>query len=491
MVSDNEDELNDPDKTVRMDSTAPAEDVEVGTVPNQLGPYHIEGELGRGGMGVVYVGLDARLDRRVAIKMLPERVARDPQALTDLENEAKLLASLNHPNIATIYSLENIDGFRFFTLELITGDTLAKLIPQKKLSVAKVLHLFRQIAQGLGAAHESGVIHCDLKPANVLVAARETPKILDFGIARAMGRGPKATGKYRSAGTPGYMSPEQIAGRNPDERSDIWAFGCVLYESLTGQRAFSGNTTKEVWTATIREKVDPDALPPNLPGSVRDIVLRCLEKDPGRRLADISDAVGVLDGAAMSFRWQEADDALAETVNCTLKEGDKAAPFELVSSAGERVRLQDMLSQGPLVLSFYRGRWCPVCTQELVSFQERLGDIASRGGNLVAISPQMPQHNKGIQEERGLAYQLLSDPGNQVAKAYGVAFALPNDLRNFHRNLGLDLKEFNGDDSWILPLPATFVIDRGGTIRYSATSPDPTTRPDPRRAVQVLAAIGG
>ncbi|MHC4079070.1 MAG: protein kinase domain-containing protein [Planctomycetota bacterium] len=460
------------------------------TLPKRIGPYHIEGELSRGGMGVVYVAVDSRLDRRVAIKMLPEHVAHDALALGRLKTEARLLASLSHPNIATIFSLENTDGFQFFTLELITGITFAKLIAGRDVGLGKLLNLFRQVAEALQFAHASGVIHCDLKPANVLVDSREIAKILDFGIARAVGRGPRSEGEAHAiVGTPGYMSPEQVAGRVPDEGTDIWAFGCMLYEALTGRRPFVGDTHDAVLTATIREQPDWDALPEQLADSVRDIVVGCLEKNPARRLTEMSRVAEVLDMSAASLRFHDADDLLSRALTRSLKRGDQAPHFELTGMSGERLSSRELLARGPLVISFYRGAWCPVCTDELKAFQERLDQIDSLGGSMVAVSPQLEQHNES--QEHGLTYHVLTDPGNEVAKAYGVAFELPEDLRTFHRTLGLDLKQFNGDDSWVLPIPATFVVGQDGTVQYSATSPDPTVRPDPDLVVRALRELGG
>lgn len=456
-------------------------------VVEQLGPYRIEGQLGRGGMGVVYVGLDSRLDRRVAIKMLPEDVSHDGPALSYLENEARVLASLNHPNIATIYSLENVDGLRFFTLELIHGETLATLIPARAASPGKTLHIFRQIAEGLAFAHENSVIHCDLKPANIVVGPRETAKILDFGLARALRSAPGAEPQTRTlSGTPGYMSPEQIERRVPDEKTDSWAFGCLLAEALTGHKMFTGDSMEQVFTATRTRAPDLSGLPDNLPRPVRDLIVQCLEKDHARRLGSVAPAVEILDGAAMSLRWLESDDAMSGVLARTLGPGDGAVPFELQATDGALVRSNELLRKGPLVICFYRGRWCPVCTAELAYFQQRLADFVSLGASVVAISPQMGAHNEGLKQEQELAYDLLSDPGNQVAKAYGVAFGLPEDLRRFHRSLGLDLKAFNGDDSWVLPIPATFVVRPDGKIHYAVTSPDPTVRPNLDRALEAL-----
>lgn len=455
-------------------------------IPDRIGPYRVESEAGRGGMGIVYVARDTRLDRRVAIKMLPENLADDPRALAWLEHEAKLLASLNHPGIATIHSLENVDGFRFFTLEWIDGESLEELVHDVDLSVAARLDLLRQVAAALCLSHRNGIVHCDLKPANILVSQRDTAKILDFGIGRALDHGCSGDLRHATAGTPGYMSPELLSGHDPDERADTWAFGCLMYEVLTGRKAFPGTTLDEVMDSTLHDEVDLDALPSALPGSVRQLLLHCLEKNPADRLADMSEASSVLEPASISMRWQQADGALARVLARTLAEDEKAPHFELENASGDAISSQSLLAKGPLVLNFFRGNWCPVCVEELSSYERRLGEIAALGASMVAISPQLQHHNLRIGQAQGLGYHLLSDPGNEVAEAFGVAFELPADLRSFHRMLGLDLKRFNGDDSWILPIPATFVVSQDGTIHYAATSPDPTVRTDPDRAVEAL-----
>ncbi|MEM7202085.1 MAG: serine/threonine-protein kinase [Planctomycetota bacterium] len=254
--------------------------------PKQVGRYRIERELGRGGMGVVYVGIDPELERRVAVKMVPPDVDTDPRARRRLEREAKLLASLKHPNIATIHSLEEAGArVRFFTLELIEGEDLGTLIARQALGFAQGVGVLSEVAAGLAFAHQSGVIHCDLKPANVVVDGRGHSTLLDFGIARVVDAVHTGTsiGLSSITGTPGYMSPEQLAGRAFDAKTDIWAFGCLAYEVLTGARAFGGIGVAEVLEATLRVQPDWGRLPAQLPSAVRELLEGCLQKDPGQR----------------------------------------------------------------------------------------------------------------------------------------------------------------------------------------------------------------
>ena len=269
-----------------------------------LGGYKIISLLGAGGMGEVYLAEDTSLDRKVAIKVLPERLSEDDDRLARFELEAKLLASLNHPNIATIYGLEEFEGSRFIVLELVEGDTLGDRIAQGSLPVADALELARQIARGLEAAHDQGVIHRDLKPDNVKIAADGRAKILDFGLAKAFDDSPAQTSPDTSEsptrlqrtqtgmimGTAAYMSPEQARGKPLDKRTDIWSFGCVLYELLVGRRPFGGDTVSDLLVEILDREPDWSALPAGLPVKVKDLLRRCLKKDTDARLHDIADA---------------------------------------------------------------------------------------------------------------------------------------------------------------------------------------------------------
>ena len=272
----------------------------------RIGVYEITGTLGAGGMGEVYRATDINLSRHVAIKVLPDTFANDPERLARFEREAKTLASLNHPNIAQIYGFEKADGIRALAMELVEGPTLADRIAQGPIPVDEALRIAKQIAEALVAAHEQGVIHRDLKPANIKLRPDGTVKVLDFGLAKAL-EPPSSTHVDATAsptitspammtgvgvllGTAAYMSPEQARGKVVDKRSDIWAFGCVLYEMLSGKRAFEGEEVSDTLAAVLRGDPDWAALPPTVPRSVALMVRRCLEKDPKRRLHDIADA---------------------------------------------------------------------------------------------------------------------------------------------------------------------------------------------------------
>ena len=264
--------------------------------PSRIGIYPIERELGRGGMGIVYLARDSKLQRAVAIKVLPDVFARDPERLARFEREARLLASLNHPNIGGIYGLEEADGQRFLTLEYVAGETLAARIDRGSLPLDEALVIARQIAVALEAAHENGVIHRDLKPGNIKLTPGGEVKVLDFGLAKgaaadASSSGPQLsqsptltyspTGVGVILGTAAYMSPEQARGKPVDRRTDIWSFGCVLYEMLTGRMLFSGETVSDMIAKILEREPDWSRLPTDTPPRVRDLLRRC-HSPPGR-----------------------------------------------------------------------------------------------------------------------------------------------------------------------------------------------------------------
>ena len=265
--------------------------------------YRIVEKIGQGGMGEVYLADDTTLDRKVALKFLPEAFTSDSERMARFEREAKLLASLNHPNIAGIYGLEQADGNRFLVLEYVEGETLQARMTKGALPLEDALLLCRQIAEGLEAAHEKGVIHRDLKPANVMITAEEKVKILDFGLAKALSDETQGIDSSQSPtfteamtrpgvilGTAAYMSPEQAKGKSVDKRADIWAFGSILYECLTGKKAFAGETVTETLAAVIKEEPDWNRLPSNLHPRISLLLERCLEKHSKDRYGAISDA---------------------------------------------------------------------------------------------------------------------------------------------------------------------------------------------------------
>jgi serine/threonine-protein kinase len=271
-----------------------------GLVGRQLGPYQIVSPLGAGGMGIVYRARDTVLGRDVAIKVLPSAFVTDRERLARFEREARLLAALNHPHIASIYGVEPVDGGRALVLELVEGETLAARIARGPIPVDEALVTARQIAEALEASHEKGIVHRDLKPANIKITPTGVVKVLDFGLAKAGEPGPDVSRSPTITlsdphdgvllGTAAYMSPEQARGRSVDKRTDIWAFGCVLYEMLSGRVPFSGNTTSDYIAAILGRDPDWDSLPSSIPPGIRHLLRRCLEKDARRRLHDIADA---------------------------------------------------------------------------------------------------------------------------------------------------------------------------------------------------------
>ena len=275
----------------------------------RLGHYDVIALLGEGGMGQVWQATDTQLNRKVALKILPDAFAADPDRLARFKREAQILASLNHPNIAAIYGIEESDDTRALVLELVEGPTLADRIAKGPIPLDEALPIAKQIAEALEAAHEAGVIHRDLKPPNIKVREDGTVKVLDFGLAKALDPNPEsdpsqsptltaaATQMGVIMGTASYMSPEQARGKSVDKRSDIWAFGCVLYEMLTGRPVIQGELVSDVLAKIIEGRPDLAALPAGVPPPVRQLLRRCLEKDPRRRLRDIGEALIQLEDA--------------------------------------------------------------------------------------------------------------------------------------------------------------------------------------------------
>jgi Tol biopolymer transport system component len=274
----------------------------------ELGPYRLDALIGAGGMGEVYRARDTRLGRLVAIKILPPAFTRDAERVARFEREARVLATLNHPNVGAIYGLENADGALALVLELVDGETLGERIGRGRLPLAEAVGIAAQIARALEAAHAKGIIHRDLKPANIKIATTGDVKVLDFGLAKLGGDAPEAGAESPTAtagatrpgailGTAAYMSPEQARGRTVDRRTDVWAFGCILYEMLAGRRAFGGDTITDVLAAVIDRIPDWSLIAASTPESIRRLLRRCLEKDPDRRLRDIGDALLDLEDA--------------------------------------------------------------------------------------------------------------------------------------------------------------------------------------------------
>ena len=279
---------------------------------SRIGSYEVVEPIGAGGMGEVYRAVDTRLKRSVALKVLPPSLQQDGERLARFQREAELLAALNHPNIAQIYGVEHTDSANALVMELAEGPTLADRIAQGPLPIADALAIARQLLDALDVAHERGIIHRDLKPANIKVSAEGQVKVLDFGLAKATDptassglaagtsatiTSPALTAMGMILGTAAYMAPEQAKGRAVDRRADLWAFGCVLYEMLTGTRAFPGDDVTDTIANVMKSEADLGALPESLPPRIRRVIAACLQKDPKQRLASAQDVRLALDGA--------------------------------------------------------------------------------------------------------------------------------------------------------------------------------------------------
>jgi serine/threonine-protein kinase len=289
----------------------------------RLGPYEVIAQIGAGGMGEVYRARDTKLNRDVALKVLPDALAADNDRLARFKREAQVLASLNHSHIAAIYGFEDSGSTHALVLELVEGPTLADRITKGAIPIDEALLIAGQIADALEAAHERGVIHRDLKPANIKLTPDDKVKVLDFGLAKMLETSPAPTALSMSPtlsvhatyagvilGTAVYMSPEQARGKAVDKRTDIWSFGCVLYEMLTGKPPFQGDDIAEVIGAIIHKDVPWDRLPSNMPGTVPMVLTRCLEKDPKQRIHDVADVRLALEGA---FESSPSPNVLATT----------------------------------------------------------------------------------------------------------------------------------------------------------------------------------
>jgi len=314
------------------------------TRDTRIGPYTVSAPLGEGGMGIVFRARDTKLQRDVALKLLPEHFAEDPDRLLRFQREAQVLASLNHPNIAQIYGLEECDNTRCIVMELVEGDTLADKLKRGPVIVDEALTIAKQIAEALEAAHERGVIHRDLKPANIKLTPDGRIKVLDFGLAKAFApaaaeMNPSNSPTLMSESMPGvilgtaaYMAPEQAKGKTVDRRADIWAFGVVLYEMLTGRMLFSRETTSETIAAVMMREPDWAALPAETPPRLRDLIRRCLIKEPRNRVQAIGDARIAIE------ETQSGTETSALTPPSVSRRGDRlwmsvAVAFMLVAAA--------------------------------------------------------------------------------------------------------------------------------------------------------------
>ena len=338
---------------------APAPRLEPGA---PVGPYRIVQLLGAGGMGEVYRAHDAKLGRDVAIKVLPQILSVDPGRRARFDREARVLASLNHPHIAAVYGTEESDGVPALVMELVEGEDLAERIARGPIPLADALPMAAQIAEALEAAHEQGIIHRDLKPANIKVHGDGTVKVLDFGLAKALDPMSSGTGDVSSSpttlglatlaglilGTAAYMSPEQARGKAVDKRADIWAFGVVFYEMLTGRPLYTGQTAAEILACVIEREPDVSALPPATPPSIRELLGRCLTRDPRSRLQAIGEARIAIERAIRQPHGQPSDAASG------LSTGPAGAPVQRHARLAWTIAVIAIAGVGALVVPAVR-----------------------------------------------------------------------------------------------------------------------------------------
>src|SRR5688572_24064667 len=355
------------------------------TPGTRLGPYEVLAAIGQGGMGEVYRARDTRLARDVALKILPEAFEYDPERLARFEREAQVLASLSHPNIGGIYGLEDSGGTKALVLEIIEGPTLADRIAEGPLPVEEALAMASQIGEALEAAHNAGIIHRDLKPANIKLTPGGVVKVLDFGLAKAIEASPIGSSSLSLSptittpamtqagfilGTAAYMSPEQAKGKPVDKRADIWAFGVVLFEMLTGSRPFAGDEVSDVLASVLAREPQLAAIPESVPAIVRQVLRACLQKDPKKRIHDIADVRLAMSGAFETVR--DADAPAVRPSRSWSKPLAAAAAMLLVGG---------IAAAAAWILK-------PAAPRSIIRFSHRLGDEGfSRAGRpLVAIS---------------------------------------------------------------------------------------------------------
>jgi serine/threonine protein kinase len=400
----------------------------------ELGGYEIVSSLGAGGMGEVYRARDRKLKRDVAIKVLPYEFAHDPDRVSRFQREAEALAALNHSNIASIYDVQEINSTRFLVLELVDGETLSEKLRRGALSIDESLSIAKQICEALEAAHEKGILHRDLKPANIKVTPEGKVKLLDFGLARLfeteagdaeISNSPtlvSRTGAGMIIGTASYMSPEQARGQKAGKQADIWSFGCVLYEMLTGRLSFAGETVTDILAGIV--KVDPDwsPLPQSTPWPIRSLLRHCLRKDPKRRLQSITDAALAIEEAQLTPAASAAE-----------------------ANAGRRRSLVPILSVGIIVVLIaalaivvMQSRKAPVQPVETrfpLSIPPNLSLLSGRSDTAIALSP----------DGRRLAYVARAGSTTQIySRSMDSLDAVP-----IHGTEGASGPFFSADGEWI------------------------------------------
>ena len=397
------------------------------TAGQQLLHYRLAGPIGEGGMGVVWKAMDTSLGREVAIKVLPDAVAGDAERLARFEREARLLAALNHPHVASVYGLHEDGGVRFLVMELVPGEDLSARLARGPLPIPEALRIGREIAEGLEAAHERGIVHRDLKPGNVRLTADGAAKVLDFGLAKGLetplpesdiAKSPTLTAAGTIAGivlgTAAYMSPEQAAGQPIDRRCDIWSFGVVMHELLTGRRMFAAETTSHTLADVLRAPIDLADLPPATPPAVRRLIERCLVRDRKRRLRDIGEARIVLEDALDQER--AASGPAAAAVAPTSGAAPAASTAPAASSGSRPARLPWIVAAAALALAAGALLWprsgpAPVPERSLRFSIETPNEGGQRQGDgvHVALSPdgETLVTSGGTGEQNGLYLRTL------------------------------------------------------------------------------------
>jgi eukaryotic-like serine/threonine-protein kinase len=351
--------------------------------------YEVKSLIGAGGMGVVYRARDTRLGRDVAVKVLREEFSQDRERMLRSEREARLLASLNHPNIAAIYDMKESGGTRCLILEYVAGETLAERIGRGRLSMAEALEICRQIAGALEAAHRAGIVHRDIKTANIKVTPEGVVKVLDFGLAKLFAA--EATGTDSSdeptlitqtlpeqlLGTPAYMSPEQVRGGIVDRRADVWAFGCVMFELLTGSRAFDGGNVPEIIASVLKTDPDWTALPEQTPAQVQALVRHCLEKDPARRFNEIAEV-----RVRLNAETHDSHDRLQTVPSVVAVRSLAVLPFVNASNNPEMDYLSDGLTESIIFSLSQLSELRVMSRSSVFRYKDRSGEAQIIGGEL-------------------------------------------------------------------------------------------------------------
>jgi serine/threonine-protein kinase len=473
------------------------------TPGTRLGVYEITALVGAGGMGEVYKARDTKLDRDVAIKIVPESLSADPERIARFEREAKTLAALNHPNIAHIYGVEDSNGIRALVLELVEGPTLGERIAQGAIALDEALPIARQIAEALGAAHEQGVIHRDLKPANIKLRPDGVVKVLDFGLAKlvearaasgavGLSESPTITtpammtGIGMILGTAAYMSPEQAKGRPADKRSDVWAFGCVLYEMLTQKRAFAAEDVADTLASVLRGEPDWSALPAES-AHLTSVLQRCLERDVKRRLRDIADVTLLLEAAPRSqvetrgapskrAAWMWATAALAliagGTIAALLLSSRSRAIPPRVARLEVTTSQQDLFTTDP-----------PGANVAISPDGSRIVYTSRGGGQIHLVVRQLDELGaRPIAGSEGARDPFFSPDGQQIG------FATLEDLRRVAVGGGSSIRicplsgvVFNGA-TWGPDNSIVFAQAGAGLFRVSAAGGEPEKLAAPDRA---------